>query len=335
METKANYVIVGSFVLALVAGLFGFVVWLGRFEVNRELAFYHVYLQGSATGLQDGSQVRYRGVPVGRVIDVRIDPANVEQVRLMLEIPRDVSIKTDTVASIEFQGITGVAYVQLVGGTQAAAPMVPKEGERYATIPARASTLEQVFQQAPELLGTVTTLMMQANELLGPDNRRQLGEMLANLNRISGAVAHRSDDIDRLIADTGRMARDLSSAAQTLDRQIGGLTEETVSTLVVVRGTASALDDQVTQLGREVTRSLRELVRTVESFGKAADNVGAIAGDNRDAFREFANNGLYQFTQFVTEARELISGLSRVSTELERDPRRFLLGDHTRGVEAR
>ncbi|MBM3598453.1 MAG: MCE family protein [Alphaproteobacteria bacterium] len=328
METKASYVVVGAFVLVLVAGLFGFVVWLARFEIDRELSFYYVYIQGSATGLQEGGQVRYRGVPIGRVVELRIDPTNVERIRAFVEISSDVPIKVDTIASLEFQGITGVAYIQLSGGTQAAPALEPKPGERYAEIQSRASRLEQVFDRAPELLGTLTTLMMQANDLVGPENREAFTQTLVNIRRVTGVLADRAEDIDRLISDTSQMSRELSVGARTL-------TEEMASTFAVVRGTTSGVDDQIGHLSREVTRSLRELVRTAEAFSKAADNIGSLAGDNRDAFREFANSGLYQFTQFVTEARELISGLSRVSTEIERDPRRFLFGDHSRGVEAR
>jgi phospholipid/cholesterol/gamma-HCH transport system substrate-binding protein len=335
METKASYVVVGAFALALIVGVFGFVVWLGRFEVSRALAYYYIYFPGSVTGLQDGSQVRYRGIPVGRIIDLRIDPDNVEQVQAMLEIPRDVPVKTDTLASIELQGITGVAYVQLTGGTQAAATLEPPPGKRYARIPARASRLEQVFEKAPELVATLTTLMMQASDVLRDENRQAVADTLANLAKVSGAVANRSAELDRLIVDSSQMARDLSSAARTLDRQVGGIAEEMASTFGVVRGTMAGLDEQAAQIGREVTRSLQQLVRTADSFSKAADSIGAIAGDNRDAFKEFANTGLYQFTQFVTEVRELIAGLVRVSAEIERDPRRFLLGDQTRGVEAR
>ena len=118
MEIRASYLLVGAVVLALVAGLAAFSVWLVKADIDREGDLYQIAFAGSVTGLQQGSQVRYRGVPVGRVADIRIDPEHVESVLVTVEIERGTPIRQDTVASLEMQGITGIAFVQLRGGTQ-------------------------------------------------------------------------------------------------------------------------------------------------------------------------------------------------------------------------
>ena len=104
LEIRASYVIVGAVVLALLTGLAAFSLWLVEAGVDRDdLARYEIAFAGSVSGLQQGGQVLYRGIPVGRVNDIRIDPDNVETVLVMVEVDRETPIKADTVATLEFQ----------------------------------------------------------------------------------------------------------------------------------------------------------------------------------------------------------------------------------------
>ncbi len=129
METRASYILVGTFVLLLIAGAFAFVIWLSKVEFDQRPARYVVYFTGSVSGLQVGGPVRYRGVPVGSVTDIRIDPKNVERIEVTLEVATRTPIKQDTFASLGLQGIIGAAYVQLSGGTQKSPALVAKKGE--------------------------------------------------------------------------------------------------------------------------------------------------------------------------------------------------------------
>src|SRR5260221_7555557 len=153
METRANYVAVGAFVLLVFAGAVVTLLWLARGECNRESTFYDIYFAGSVTGLAQGSVVRYNGIQVGRVVEIRIDPQNLSQVRATIEVdPTTTVIKSDAVASLEIQGLTGTAFVEITGGSQNAPPMQRREGERYPVIASRPSGLQQVVMGAPEAL---------------------------------------------------------------------------------------------------------------------------------------------------------------------------------------
>jgi len=149
METRANYVLVGCFVLALIAAAFGFVIWLARIDLQHEPQTYLVYFSGSVSGLQIGSEVQYRGVPVGRLTDIRIDPQNIERIRVTLELNEGTPVKSDTYATLGLQGITGVAYIQLKGGTQNAPDLMAQGKDEYPVIPSRPSGLEQVLRERP------------------------------------------------------------------------------------------------------------------------------------------------------------------------------------------
>ena len=110
METRASYILVGSFVLTLVAALVGVAIWLAGIEFDKAPTRYLTYFKGDVTGLGVGSAVRYRGVPVGSVRTIRLDPKNVEQVQVTMDVSVDAPIKEDTVAQLALQGITGVAF---------------------------------------------------------------------------------------------------------------------------------------------------------------------------------------------------------------------------------
>ena len=107
METRASHVAVGTFVLLLLLGLTGFVVWISKFQQAADLKRYDILFEEAVTGLELDSNVRYRGVPVGRVQDIRIDPANIERIRVTIEVRGDTPVKVDTKASLELQGLTG------------------------------------------------------------------------------------------------------------------------------------------------------------------------------------------------------------------------------------
>ncbi len=125
METRANHFLVGLFVLSLTALLAFAGLWFARANLGEAQSVYHTLFRGSVTGLSIGSTVRYRGVPVGTVTDIRIDPDNVERILVVLGLRPGTPVKTDTVASLQPQGITGLSFVQLTGGTQEAAQMLP------------------------------------------------------------------------------------------------------------------------------------------------------------------------------------------------------------------
>src|SRR5690242_2795671 len=167
METRADYVVVGGFVIAILASLVVAVLWLARVQFNAPSNFYDVYFAGSVTGLVQGSTVRYNGIPVGRVTDIQLDSRNQQRVRVTVEVTTRTPIKTDAVASLEVQGLTGGAFVEISGGSPDAPALEREPGERYPVIASRPSGLQQVVTNAPEVLSRLITLADRFNQILG------------------------------------------------------------------------------------------------------------------------------------------------------------------------
>jgi len=322
METRASHIAVGTFVLLLLLGLAGFVVWISKFQTEADLKRYDILFEESVTGLELDSNVRYRGVPVGRVRDIRIDPENIERIRVTIEVRGDTPVKVDTKASLELQGLTGGIYVLLNQGTQGAAPLPGSETAPYPEIGSKPSNLARIFEGAPELIAKGSLLLDRVTRLFSDENETAVKEILANVKSLTGTLSTQSGGLEKLLTQ-----------AETTVTQIGSMSTE-------IEGLAKDLRTELTSENGRVNELITKLDATVTDVGSAARAVDGAAGeffavlhDNRGGFNELGSNGLFELTQFLQEARLLIASLSRISKQLERDPARFLLGDRLKGYE--
>lgn len=134
METRANHLFIGAFVLVVVVGMLGFVAWLAKVDIDREFNAYHIFFEGSVTGLSSASNVLYRGIPVGTVNEVIIDPDDSSRVRVTVEVAANTPIREDSVATLELQGITGVTLIQITGGSADSPQLAAKGDQRLPVI---------------------------------------------------------------------------------------------------------------------------------------------------------------------------------------------------------
>lgn len=334
METRAAYVVVGVFaILLLIGGIVG-AIWFGGVQLDQETRSFRIHFEGSVTGLSIGSPVRYRGVPVGTVTGISIDAEDVERIRVDVEIDAEVPVKRDMYAVLEAQGLTGIGFIQIEGGTAAADDLLPAPGETVALIPSRSSALTQIFETAPQIADQLVVLLARVQAFLSPENEQALQTILANLATVSVAIGNRTDEIEMAIVEGAAAARDVRLATaeivplvETLNREIESLSEETSATLATVRGTAAGLDAEVVTLSRS-------LAATSEKIGGTAAQLEQLVAESRPGMRDFANQGLYELTEFLIEARVLVANLDRVLRKIDRDPGQFLFGNRDGQVEA-
>jgi len=216
METKANYVAVGAFVLACVIGLVVTIMWLAGVQYSQEYAYYQAYFKGSVTGLGKGTVTRYNGIEVGRITDLQFDPSDPQRVIVTMQVQPNLNIREDSVASIDSQGLTGGSFVEITGGTAKSPLLVAKEGERYPVIRTKQSTFAQLQQSAPELVAKLNTAASRLNDVLNDNNRRAIAHVLANLDETTQVIARRSADIDAAIAHANEVMAKLDDTANGL-----------------------------------------------------------------------------------------------------------------------
>ena len=220
METRAEYVLVGAFVLVLLAGLAVALVWFVQAPFKVNAAKYDIYFHGSVSGLDVGSDVRFNGVLVGQVSNIQLEPQRPTEVRVTVDINHDVVIRQDAVAELQIKGLTGTAYVEITGNNGAAPPLIAETGQPRPVIRSRSSQLTELFNGMPVLIQKLSTLADRLNDLTDARNRAALAETLANLRQVSAVLAAHSKDINTSLNGLSASVQHLNQAADMLDRMV-------------------------------------------------------------------------------------------------------------------
>ena len=324
MENRASHLAVGAFVLLLTLGIAAVAVWLAAIGRAGDATVFDVAFAGSVSGLQEGSGVYYRGVPVGRVEAIRIDPDNVERVLARIGVDPTTPIKTDTQAELVLQGITGLSNIQLTGGSNAS-PLLAEVAETDPpVIEAGPSAIERVFKSGPELLSEAVAVLARLGALASADNVEAVSGAINDVRALTGTLAGKRDELATLIDDgSGAM-----TAAKRTANELDG-------TLREVRGLAAALAATLEGVKSGSGETIAELKATAAAFRGLAEQATTTFEGLERPVEDFGQSGLYDFSQMVRELRTLTASLTRISTEIERDPAGFLLGGNRRGFEAR
>jgi phospholipid/cholesterol/gamma-HCH transport system substrate-binding protein len=225
METKANYVLIGAFTLAVIAGGFLFVLWLSGSSKTAEHKSYRVVFTGSVSGLTRGSTVTFNGLNVGAVSTIDFLPDDPSRVVALIDVAGRTPIKTDTKARLESQGLTGVATVALTGGAETAAALEPGPDGGPPTINADRSDFQNLLENVQRLSAKADGVLEKADKLLG-DNSPAITDTLTNVDKFSKALADNSSGVNAAltgVADLGQKIGPLASKLEGLSEDVDKL----------------------------------------------------------------------------------------------------------------
>lgn len=293
-----NYALVGLFVLLLGATLIAGVLWLasgGAFRPKYDL--YLAVEDESVAGLNLNAPVKYNGVDVGKVQEIRLDPGNPERVNLLFAIERGTPIQQDTVAVLKTQGLTGIAYVELSGGKQNTPPLRAIPPAPYPVIRTKASLGARLENVLTSVLAKLDNTSGSINAVLSEENRAAFKSALADIAAVSRTFAARKEALDAGLVDAARTFGNASRATEQAEA-------------VIARIGRSA--DSVEKMGDEVARTSAGAGRTVESIG--AD------------LKRFTAETLPELERLLGELSVLSVSLRRLSEKTERNPRGLLFG---------
>ena len=310
MEPKVNYLLAGSFVVILGLVALGLVVWLGKADYRGVYDRYDTYMRQSVSGLSVNSSVKYRGVDVGRVKDIALNPENTEEVRLSLDILQGTPIKTDTVATLQTQGLTGLATLNLEGGSREAPSLVIEPGQEYPVIQSRPSLFFRLDMALSRLLSdqSLTKLLKNLNAftenamaLMTEENRVRLERTLADLSTISSTLAGQSASINHALETASESMDNLAILTSTINEEIPPLLNRISTSAVAVK---------------QVTEELARTGQTVEM----------VVQDSRPDIERFTGETLGETGLLIAELRELTSTLQRVVQQVEQNPDSLVFG---------
>jgi phospholipid/cholesterol/gamma-HCH transport system substrate-binding protein len=308
METRANHVLIGLFTLLVAFGLVLFALWAAKYSSDKNFNEYDVVFKESVTGLGNGGIVQYNGIAVGEVRKLWLDPKDPNRVIVRIRVGAETPVKVDTKAKLAFIGLTGVAQIQLSGGSGKSADLKPIGDQRIAVIHAEESALNKLFNSAEDITTTAAEMLLRLNRMLSEENVARITATLDHLESITGTVDAQKKDIAEIL----RNARD---ATAKLDR-----------TLANAEGAMGKVDATMVSVQKDLPVVLAKLDKTLSEFEALGRNANGLLVDNRDGINSLGRDGLTQIGPTLSELRGLVRQLNKLSARLEHNPAGFILG---------
>ncbi|MFK4506113.1 MlaD family protein [Bradyrhizobium daqingense] len=258
METRANYVLIGSFTLAVIAAAIGFVLWFQSLHTTKQRSPLRVVFEGPAAGLRNGGSVNFNGIRVGEVVSVKLD--NPRRVVALAMIENNAPIRKDTLVGLEFQGLTGVAAISLKGGDEAApAPALDQDG--IPTLTADPNKLQDVTE-------AIRATLQNVNKIVA-DNQESVKNSLKNLETFTNSLARNSEKIDGVMAKVDGVMLKADSLMLGLNSLAGGKDGgELFQAVKSIRELAEDFDKRSGALMADGRRTLGDISRAVNNFDR-------------------------------------------------------------------
>lgn len=293
METRAGYLIVGTFVLFSFFGILGFFFWLAKSDLDYKVNLYSIYFKGSVTGLTVGGPVNYLGVPVGTVKEIELDADNPDRVHLVVAIKDSILIKEDAYGSLELQGLTGYKTVQIYGGSKESPLLKRKPGQKYPVIVSRYSGVEELMTTLPRMINKFTNLIDRFNATFNEQNRERFSNTLKNVEVLSERLAETSAPLKELVENA-------NMTVKNFDKEL-----------------------------KDVSLYAQNSFEKIDSVTK---NINTFLEDNKVALDTMTQVGSYELVQTLNDTREMVNSATRLFEKLDNNPRSLIFNSPRKGV---
>ena len=294
METRSNYVMVGTVTVALLAGTLLFIVWLAGLS-NTTKKCYDIYFAQGVGGLNKGSNVSFSGVPVGQVTKISLLPNRPEFVWVRVDVDDQTPVLQGTSAQIHGVGFTGVSEIQLTGAERGKAPIRQVGPQGCPVIPATSGGISALLNSAPELIDRIQRLTERLTELLSDKNQNSISDILENIDVTTQQLRAHAPELGQTIAEIKIASHNAGLAANNV----------------------AALTDNTNRLVNEQGRpAMENLNKAIVSARQAADNLDAMITDARPGVQNFTKSTLPEANKLVRDLRSLSNSLEQVSNRV-------------------
>ena len=308
METKANYVLIGAFVLLAAGALALFTLWIAGNPLNRSYADYDVIFEGPVNGLTEGGEVRFNGIKVGEVQTLRLDREDPNKVVAHIRIDAQTPVRTDSVAQLNFMGITGVTFIQILAGDPKKPLLTSVNGQTPQIFTSR-TLVDELFQGGQDLLGVSGDTIKKINEMLSDENLAHLTATLASIDKVAAKIAQDDGLIDSA-----------TSALKSIDKAAAK-----------IEGTAQSVDQALASMSKDVnavstdaSRALAELEPTLKDARTAMANVNGAVAQINTTLAPSATTAIQNIGHAATDIQGMVLRLQGLLAQIEQDPSRFV-----------
>lgn len=302
METRANHLIIGVFVLGLLGLLLGFIYWMKNDASGSAGKQYYVVFDGSVQGLTVSSPVLFNGIRFGAVRSIGLIPEDTRKVRALIAVRDDAPVRTNSHARIS-QQLAGLIAMEITPGTPDAALLQAKPGETYPVLYADPVS-SGMFSGMADAAGQANALAIRLNNLVA-NNEDLLRRTIANLETFTTMLTERKDDVASIVQDIRSLSGRLNEISVKVDAAVDRLA-----------GSASEHPDSVVSQVQQAATSFRQLTEKLDKS----------LGDKSGELTQQAERSLREFELFMKDSRRLADSLDRVVQKVERNPTGFLLG---------
>jgi len=303
MNNKVNYTLVGILVFVGITLMLGFTYWLLKPSSEEEVRKYSIYFDESVLGLNIDSPVKYRGISVGKVTKLKINPNNSEQVEVLVTIFKTTPIKTDTVARLTAQGITGLSYINLSMGSNGASDLLVKGDEEYPSI----QTVPSFFENFESSLGSVSTKLSstlgKTETLLNDENQEQISLLLKSTASFMNKLEMALDD--KTISHLQSSAKNLDSFSSKVDK---------------ITPNVDKFIDKSVQWENKISSSFNSIMNSYVGIRGSMDEIKRAVSSGEFNIKEIAGDVVPTMNNTLLEMQELIIRVDSILEQYERSP---------------
>ena len=299
MYERTNYLAVGIFILIGALALVAIGFWIGGVGQTVPMSRYTIIFERDVNGLSVGSPVRYMGVDVGEVDTIRLFRTAGTAIEVQIEIATSTPIDSGTYASLGYQGITGVAFINLAADPGIHGQLAAMDGQDYPVIPTRVVGIAALLNSGPEVLTGVNNLLDNMATLFSDENLGAASQTLENLNQLTGALAAQRHAMAYLPV---RMNESLEKLHDTLE--------------LVAEATGEARP--------ELLGAMQNLRQSTDKLVKVSERVESWLAENDAAIDSFLARGIGESAALVTDTREAMRELEKLGAELRNNPSRVI-----------
>ena len=318
METRANYAMIGLFTLGVIAAAFLFVWWAAGRDTRSQLP-YRIQFTGSVSGLSRGSFVLYNGLKIGEVTSIALSTSDPGKVIAWISVDGATPVNEDTRARLEFQGLTGVASIQMTGGTPNSKRLLVNDVTTPPLIIADRSDFQDLLENAQRLSRRADEVLGHAEKIFA-DSEAPVTETFKNIQTFSRSLVSDPDAISKILGSTAKATASIADVSVKTGDLVERLNKAADRLDNVLAGAETAIGSG------EIKGSIVEIGDAARSIRELANHLDSRTADLSDRFGLVATDGLRQISGMAVDSRRTLAEIERAVREFRQYPQQLITG---------
>ena len=323
MDNKVNYALIGLFVIILIIALILSILWLSVGIKQKNYQTYQVYIQESVSGLNPKASVKYRGVKIGYVDDIALVMERPNEVRVLLKIESRIPLKQDTLVLLSIQGLTGLAHIELTGGSRDAQLLRKEKNQAYPELKTKPSLLLRLDTAISSLLKNMHNISNTTYSFLNNLDPNVTNDVLANLGNLSHTLnilfsESNHQTITNILHNLDKVTTIFANHTDSIDTTLINILQATEN--------INKINTQVMVIVTQLEKNLIAIEKTSDAFTQTAQSINMAVNLSRQDMDYFTQQALPEVTNLLRELQILLTTLRHFTHELERKPNMLLFG---------